>query len=119
MTGTLPPETKVKWQEQNNYITSCLHLYKVNCYRNPYCLMYGRHPYLPIHIEFRIKLPDITVPVTHEYVQKLCRRLEWTYKKACEISRREIKHHKKHYDCKTKCFELEPCDLVLIRQKAF
>ena len=45
-------------------------------------------------------------------------RLEWAYKKAQEISQKEIKHHKRHDDLNIHCSKLAPRDLVLVRQKA-
>ena len=53
---------------------------------SPYYLMYGRHPLLPIDIEFGVFTPDISEVATHKYVQKLKHRLECVYQKAREYN---------------------------------
>ena len=58
------------------------------------------------------------MPVTHKYVQKLHRRLEWGYEKVHGINGREIKHQKKHYDSNLRFSKLQLGDLVLVREKA-
>ena len=55
MLGTLPEKAKVTWPEQ---ISTLVHAY--NCTRSnatgfsPYFLMYGRHPLLPIDVEYGV-----------------------------------------------------------------
>ena len=60
--------------------------------------MYGRHPLLPIDIEYGVFTPDISEVVTHKYVQQLRHRLEFAYTKAREFSMREAKKNKICFD---------------------
>ena len=99
MLGTLPEKLKIEWPQHVSMLT---HAY--NCMRNnvtgysPYYLMYGRHPLLPIDIEYGVFTPDISEVVTHKYVQQLRHRLEFAYTKAREFSVREAKKNKIHFD---------------------
>ena len=69
MIGTLPENLKVHWQQ---HVSTLVHAY--NCTKinttgySPYYLMYGRHPPLPIDIEFGVFIPDIHETTTHKYV---------------------------------------------------
>ena len=80
--------------------------------------MYGRHPLLPIDIQFGIFTPDICETATHKYVQKLRSRLDYAYKKARQVSAKEAERAKQQYDLKIKCSKLE-IDLVLGQKKSF
>ena len=120
MLGTLPKETKSHWPE---YVSTLVHAY--NCSRSkttgfsPYFLMYGRHPLLPIDIEYGVRTGDLVASTTHSYVQKLQKRLEWAYKKAQEVIQKESARSKRRYDRKICGSKLHTGDLVLVRQKAF
>ena len=50
---------------------------------------------LPIDITFGVQTPDIVAPISHGYIQKLQKRLEWAYKTADEVSKKESEHSKK------------------------
>ena len=120
MIGTLPADLKVHWPQ---HVSTLIHAY--NCTKSnakgysPYYLIYGRHPLLPIDIQFGIFTPDICETVTHKYVQKLRSRLEYAYRKARQMSAKEAERAKQRYDLKIKCSKLETGDLVLVRKKAF
>ena len=120
MIGTLQTEAKINWQEQ---LPTLVHVY--NCSHSnatgfsPFYLMFGRHPMLPIDVQFGVRTPDIIASTSHGYIQKLQRRLEWAYKTANVINQKESECSKKWYDWNVKCTKLEPGDLVLVRQKAF
>ena len=45
--------------------------------------------------------------------------MKWAFKKAEALSLKESTRQKKYYDQKVKCSELQPGDMVLLRQKAF
>ena len=81
--------------------------------------MFGRHPQLPIDIEFGVRTPDIVAVPTENYVQKLQKRLKWAFKKALEVIEKKKAKYKGHFDKKVCCTKLGPGDLVLVRQKAF
>ena len=44
--------------------------------------LYGRHPLLPIDIEFGVFVPELSEAVTYKYVQNLKIRLENAFQKA-------------------------------------
>ena len=120
MIDTLPTEAKINWQEQ---IPTLVHAY--NCSHlnvtgfSPFYLMYDRHPMLPIDIMFGVQTPDIVASTSHSDIQKLQKRLEWAYKTADEISKKESECSKKQYNQNIRCTRLELEDLFLVRQKAF
>ena len=120
MLGTLTKEFKAEW---TSHVTTLTYAY--NCTRSnamgfsPYYLLYGRHPLLPIDIEFGVMTPDLNEVVTSKYVKELQRRLEYAFKKAAKYSKREAMRSKKRYDRMAKSFKLEPGDLVLVRKKRF
>ena len=66
-------------------------------------LMFGRHPMLPIDLQFGAQTPDILASTSHSYIQKLQRRLKWAYKTADEVSKKELEHSKKQYDWNITC----------------
>ena len=117
---TLLPGAKTNWQEQ---VPTLVHAY--NCtWSNamafsPYYLMYGRHPLLPIDIEFGVHTPDIIGTSTHNYIQKLHSHIQWAYQKAQEINANEIQCHKHKSNYKVCCAKLESGNHVLVSKKAF
>ena len=120
MIGTLPTETIINWQEQ---LPTLVHAYKCSPSNatgfSPFYLMFGRHPMLSFDVKFGVRTPDIVASTSHGYIKKLQRRLDWAYKTASEVNKRESKNSKKQYDQKVKCTKFEPIDLVLVRQEAF
>ena len=120
MLGTLPEEFKSEWVNHVNMLT-----YAYNCTRSnatgfsPYYLLYGRHPLLPIDIEFGVMTPDLMEVVTLKYVHGLQKRLDYAFKKAADFSRKEALRSKQRYDKTAKTSKLEPGDLVLVRRKGF
>ena len=120
MLGTLPEEFKSEWVNHVNTLT-----YAYNCTRSnatgfsPYYLLYGRHPLLPIDIEFGVMIPDLMEVVTLKYVHRLQKRLNYAFKKAADFSRKEAPRSKQRYDKTAKTSKLEPGDLVLVRRKGF
>ena len=86
---------------------------------SPFYLMYGRQIMLPIYVQFGVRTPDTVSSTSHSFIQKLQKRLEWAYKWAQEISKKESEHSKTRYNENIKCTKLESGDLVLVQQKAF
>ena len=74
---------------------------------------------LPIDIQFGVRTPDIVASTSHGYIKKLQRRLDWAYKTANEVIKKESESSKKWYDQNVKSTKLETRDIVLFRQKAF
>ena len=84
MLGTLSEEEKSNWK---SYLGCMTHAY--NCTKHasttysPYYLMFGRHPRLPIDVEFGLpKTNSGDNSSKSRYVQKLRRRLNYAFQKA-------------------------------------
>ena len=69
---------------------------------------------LPIDIEFGVQTPSILTSTTQSYGQKLQSMIQWAYKTAQEVSKKECNRSKRHFDNKSKCVKLEPGDMVLV-----
>ena len=89
MIDTLPTEAKIRWQE---HLPTLVHAYNSShsntTVYTPFYLMYGRQPMLPINVQFGVRTSDIVYSTSYSYIQKLQKRLEWTYKLAQEISKK-------------------------------
>ena len=65
MLGTLPEEFKIEWTNHINTLTCAFNCTRSNATGfSPYYLPYGRHPLLPIDIEFGVMTPDLNETVT-------------------------------------------------------
>ena len=120
MLGILPDDFKSKWPQ---HISTLVYAY--NCTHSnitgfsPYYLLYGRHPLLPIDIEFGVFIPELSEVVTYKYIQNLKKRLENAFQKANAFCEKEAVRSKQHFDRTAKCSKLLPGDLVLVRRKGF
>ena len=100
-------------------------VYAYNCTHSnatgfsPYYLLYGRHPLLPIDIEFGVFVAVLSEVITYKYVQNLKKRLENAFQKANAFCEKEAIRSKQHFDRTAKCSKLLPEDLVLVRRKGF
>ena len=120
MLGTLPDDFKSKWTQHIStlvYAYNCTHSNATGF--SPYYLLYGRHPLLPIDIEFGVFVPELSEAVTYKYVQNLKKRLENAFWKANAFCEKEAVRSKQHFDRTAKCFKLLPGDLVLVKGKGF
>ena len=119
MIGTLPTDDKLNWPD---WVSTLTHAY--NCTPthvtgfSPYFLMFGRHPKLPIDIEYGVTLLNLTENNLENYVKKLKTRLQWAYEKALQNNQKES-DRKQYYDQRHRCMKLAPDDIVLVRVKAF
>ena len=90
MLGTLPQHAKRNWSE---WVYSLTHAYNVTVSQatgfSPFYLMYGRYPILPIDVEFRVTLPDLTATKRQNFTKKLKAQLKWAFKVARETNDRE------------------------------
>ena len=90
MLGTLPEKPKNTWREQ---VPTLVHAY--NCTRNNaadfslYYLMCGRKPCLPIDILFGTNTAGLKGSTSTKYVENLKQRIEWAYKTANEVVKKE------------------------------
>ena len=117
MLGTLSEEEKSDWKSHLGCMT---HAY--NCTKHasttysPYYLMFGRHPRLPIDIEFGLNKPNCSDNSSKSrYVQKLRRRLNYAFQKAHKYSDQQAKKYKQGYDKSVKGPQLHENDLVLVK----
>ena len=120
MLGMLPEKPKSTWREQ---VPTLVHDY--NCTRNnmtdfsPYYLMFGRKQHLPIDILFGTNTADSKGNTSAKYVENLTQRIEWAYKTANEVLKKEQEQNKWHYDCKVKCAQVKVGDKVLLKCTTF
>ena len=115
--GTLSDEEKSDWKSHLGCMT---HAY--NCTKHasttysPYYLMFGRHPRLPIDIEFGLHKPNCSDNSSKSrYIQKLRRRLNYAFQKASKYSDQQAKKYKQGYDKSVKGPQLHENDLVLVK----
>ena len=120
MLGTLSDEEKSDWQSHLGCMT---HAY--NCTKHasttysPYYLMFGRHPRLPIDVEFGLHKPNCSDNCSKSrYIQKLRRRLNYAHKKASKYSSEQAQKYKTIYDKSVKGPQLQVNDLVLVKTVA-
>ena len=113
MLGTLSEEEKSDWK---SYLGCMTHAY--NCTKHasttysPYYLMFGRHPRLPIDVEFGLSKPNCKDNSSKSrYVQKL-RRLNYVFQKARKYSAQK---YKSSYDKSMKGPQLQEKDVVLVK----
>ena len=117
MVGTLSEEEKSDWK---SYLGCMTHAY--NCTKHasttysPYYLMFGRHPRLPIDVEFGLpKSNSGDNSSKSRYIQKLRRRLNYAFQKATKVANQQANKYKSSYDKSIKGPQLQEKDLVLVK----
>ena len=117
MLGTLSEEEKSDWK---SYLGCMTHAY--NCTKHasttysPYYLMFGRHPRLPIDVEFGLNKSNCGDNSSKSrYIQKLRRRLNYAFQKASKYSDQQASKYKHSYDKSVKGPQLHENDLVLVK----
>ena len=117
MLGTLSEEEKSDWK---SYLGCMTHTY--NCTKHasttysPYYLMFGRHPRLPIDVEFGLpKSNSGDNSSKSRYVQKLRRRLNYAFQKANKIANQQAHKYKTSYDKSIRGPQLQEKDIVLVK----
>ena len=79
-------------------------------------LMFGRHPRLPIDVEFGLNKPNCCDNSSKSrYIQKLRRRLNYAFQKASKYSDQQASKYKHSYDKSVKGPQLHENDLVLVK----
>ena len=82
---------------------------------SPYLLMFGRHPRLPIDVEFGLPKSNCgDNSRKSRYIQKL-RRLKYAFKKASKYSDQQAQKYKSSYDKSMKGPQLQKKDVVLVK----
>ena len=117
MLGTLSKEEKSDWKSHLGCMTHAYTCTKhASTTYSPYYLMFGRHPRLPIDIEFGLNKPNCSDNSSKSrYIQKLRRRLNYAFQKASKYSDQQAKKYKKGYDKSVKGPQLHENDLVLVK----
>ena len=117
MLGTLSEEEKSDWK---SYLGCMTHAY--NCTKHasttysPYYLMFGRHPRLPIDVEFGLpKSNSGDNSSKSRYVQKLRRRLNYAFQKATKVANQQANKYKSSYDNSIRGPQLQEKDIVLVK----
>ena len=101
MIGTLDPTDKARWQQ---WVPTLTHAY--NCTHcestgfSPYYLMYRHLPHLPIDIEYGVTQPELIDKSRQSYACKLQAHLNWVFKVAKDVNKKESQCQKQYYDCK-------------------
>ena len=120
MLGTLTPEKKSDWKK---HIGALVHVY--NCTWNsaagfnPYYLMYGSQPCLPVDVTLGLAPHSVMAPTTSKYVHRLRECVQWAHKKAESLQAKEAWHHKLNYDKHSRAATLEVGDMVLVHVTTF
>ena len=117
MLGTLSDEEKSDWKSHLGCMTHAYNCTKhVSITYSPYYLMFGRHPRLPIDVEFGLHKPNCSDNCSKSrYIQKLRRRLNYAHKKASKYSSEQAQKYKTSYDRSVKGPQLQVNDLVLVK----
>ena len=117
MLGTLSEEEKSDWK---SYLGCMTHAY--NCTKHasttysPYYLMFGRHPRLPIDVEFGMpKSNSGDNSSKSRYVQKLRRRLNYAFQKATKVANQQANKYKSSYDKSIRGPQLQEKGIVLVK----
>ena len=117
MSGTLSDEERSDWKSHLGCMTHAYNCTKpVSATYSPYYLMFGRHPRLPIDIEFGLHKPNCSDNCSKSrYIQKLRRRLNYAHKKASEYSSEQAQKYKTSHDKSVKGPQLQVNDLILVK----
>ena len=117
MLGTFSDEEKSDWKSHLGCMTHAYNCTKhVSTTYSPYYLMFGRHPRLPIDVEFGLHKPNCSDNCSKSrYIQKLRRRLNNVHKKASKYSSEQAQKYKTSYDRSVKGPQLQVNDIVLVK----
>ena len=117
MLGTLSEEEKSDWKSHLGCMTHAYNCTKhASATYSPYYLMFGRHPRLPIDIEFGLDKPNCSDNSSKSrYIQKLRRRLNFAFQEASKYSDQQAGKYKHSYDKSVKGPQLHEHDLVLVK----
>ena len=117
MLGTLSEEEKSDWKSHLGCMTHAYNCTKLaSTTYSPYYLMFGRHPRLPIDVEFGLNKPNCSDNSSKSrYIQKLRRRLNYAFQKASKYSDQQAGKYKHSYDKSVKGPQLHEHDLFLVK----
>ena len=117
MLGTLSEEEKSDWKSYLGCMTLAYNCTKhASTTYSPHYLMFGRHPRLPIDVEFGLpKSNSGDNSSKSRYVQKMRRRLNYAFQKATKVANQQANKYKSSYDKSIKGPQLQEKDLVLVK----
>ena len=121
MLGTLTPEQKKDWK---GHVPALVQTYNYTRNAatgfNPYYLLFGREPRLPVDVEFGLQRGDQNgSPEESNYVSQLRRRLKFAHRKAKHMAQKQQAKHRELYDLKCRGAASDVGDLVLVKQTAW
>ena len=113
MLGTLSEED-IRLEILPRLHDTCLQLTKhASTTYSPYFLMFGRHPRLPIDVEFGLPKHNCGDNSSKSrYVQNLRKRLNYAFKKASKYSDQQAQKYKSSYDKSIRGPQLQEKDIV-------
>ena len=102
-----------------SYLGCMTHAYNCTKYASfmysPYFLMFSRHPRLPVDVEFGLPKYNFGDNSSKSrYVQKLRRRLNYSFKKTSKYFDQQAQKYKSSYDKSIKGRQLQEKDVVLV-----
>ena len=117
MLGTLSEEEKSDWKSYLGCMTRAYNCTKhASTTYSPYYLMFGRHPRLPIDVEFGLpKSNSGDNSSKSRYIQKLRRRLNYAFQKAKKVANQQANKSKTSYDKSIRGHQLQEKDIVLVK----
>ena len=117
MLGTLSEEEKSDWKSYLGCMTRAYNCTKhASTTYSPYYLMFGRHPRLPVDVEFGLpKSNSGDNSSKSRYVQKLRRRLNYAFQKATKVANQQANKYKSSYDKSIRGPQLQEKDIVLVK----
>ena len=120
MLGTLPEKPKSTWRNRfpHYYMpTIAQGIMQLILVHIISCLAKNQH--LLIGILFGTNTADLKGNTSTKYVKNLKWRIEWAYKTANEVVKKEQEWNKWHYDCRVRCTQMKVGDKVLLKCTAF
>ncbi len=116
MLGTLEECQKSDWK---THVPTLVHAYNCTLHDStgysPYYLMFGRHPRLAIDAFLGLRPVDVNASSSSEFIRKLTDRLQHAYTRARQATKKSSAKQKKAYDLKVRSSQLQPGDMVLVR----
>ena len=117
MLGTLSVEENSDWKSYLGCMTHANNCTKhASTTYSPHYLMFGRHPRLPIDVEFGLpKSNSGDNSSKSRYVEKLRRRLNYAFQNANKVANQQAHKYKASYDKSIRGPQLQEKDIVLVK----
>ena len=118
MIGSLPPDCKRTWRSQLPALVQAYNSTEhasTKC--SPYSLMFGREPNLPVDVEYGLSNHTQDRVSYSEYVANLRKQVSNAFQVAKDNLDQAQSNQAKYYGKKVQAANLQPGDLVLVRNK--